>query len=195
MAGAECALQLLLCIQQTQLERDVRFSADEAGRLHGLVSRWGYIRVFPFDVKFETSFGSNRAARIAQSPLELCFGALLAPPRQMRLRQRLLWLVAFCAADNTVDVAVDAGGGQTQVDSDNFAAAKSDLAELVASLTGSARTKAPDLASAVKCASCVELTIKRRCAVLKLTLALCAGWSRRLSPRATAPSIWPRWLR
>ena len=59
MAGAERALQLLLlCIQQTQLERDVRFSADELA--HGLVSRWGYIRVFPLDVKFETSFGSNR---------------------------------------------------------------------------------------------------------------------------------------
>ena len=54
MAGAERALQLLLCIQQTQLERDVRFSADELA--HGLVSRWGYIRVFPLDVKFETSF-------------------------------------------------------------------------------------------------------------------------------------------
>jgi hypothetical protein len=64
MAGAERALQLLLCIQQTQLERDVRFSGRTTRRLHGLVSRWGYIRVFPLDVKFETSFGSNRACTI-----------------------------------------------------------------------------------------------------------------------------------
>ena len=69
--------------------------------------------------------------------------------------QHLLWLVVFCAADDTVDVAVDASGRQAQVGRDTFAAAKLDLAELVASLTGGARA-APDLANTIKCASSVE---------------------------------------
>eukprot|EP00964_Phaeocystis_antarctica_P109870 scaffold74283_cov60-Phaeocystis_antarctica.AAC.2 len=72
--------------------------------------------------------------------------------------QRLLLLVVLCAADDTVDVAVDASGGQAQVDSDSFAAAKADLATLVASLTVGARTAPPDLGSTTKCASCVERT-------------------------------------
>ena len=76
---------------------------------------------------------------------------------QMRA-QRLLLLVVLCAADDTVDVAVDASGGQAQVDSDSFAAAKADLATLVASLTVGARTAPPDLGSTTKCASCVERT-------------------------------------
>ena len=75
--------------------------------------------------------------------------------------QRLLLLVVLCAADDTVDVAVDASGGQAQVDSDTFAAAKADLATLVASLTVGARTAPPDLGSTTKCASCVERTARR----------------------------------
>ena len=83
--------------------------------------------------------------------------AVLAASRKMRA-QPLLLLVVLCAADDTVDVAVDASGGQALVDSDTFAAAKAYLAELVASLTGGARTAPPDLGSTTKCASCVERT-------------------------------------
>ena len=74
------------------------------------------------------------------------------PVRPFWLVLICLWLVLFCTADETVDVAVDASGGQAQVGSDAFAAAKVELAELVASLTGGARS-APD---ANECVACVE---------------------------------------
>ena len=76
------------------------------------------------------------------------------PARPIWLVLFCLWLVLFCTADETVDVAVDASGGQAQVGSDAFAAAKVELAELVASLTGGARS-APD---ANECVACVEPT-------------------------------------
>ena len=62
------------------------------------------------------------------------------PVRPFWLVLICLWLVLFCTADETVDVAVDVSGGQAQVGSDAFAAAKVELAELVASLTGGARS-------------------------------------------------------
>ena len=78
------------------------------------------------------------------------------PARLLWLVVFCLWLVLFCTADETVDVAVDASGGQAQVGSDAFAAAKVELAELVASLTGGARS-APD---ANECVACVEPTYR-----------------------------------